>query len=141
MPTVWSTAVTRASPRCSTRCPGWPHPYLLNDPQTVDEHYGDKPFFVNFPFGYVAEDVNWYEGAGIPFAAYDDFGRENAYPLVRVEARQGNTTVATVDTVLPISGEASCINCHSDPADVQSSRTSQPTDALTRRSSGGDQPG
>ena len=48
--------------------------------------------------------MNWYEGAGIPFAAYDDFGRENAYPLVRVQAKQGLTTMATVDTVLPISG-------------------------------------
>jgi hypothetical protein len=110
--------------------PGLTAPYVLNEPQTVKEHYGDKPFFVNFPFGYVAADVNWYEGAGIPFAAYDDFGRENAYPLVRVEARQGNNTVATVDTVLPISGEASCTNCHSDPADVQNSRTSKPTDTL-----------
>ena len=110
--------------------PGLTNPYVLNEPQVVQEHYGDKPFFVNFPFGYVAADVNWYEGAGIPFAAYDDFGRENAYPLVRVEARQGNSTVATVDTVLPISGEASCTNCHSDPADVQNSRTSQPTDTL-----------
>ncbi len=74
--------------------------------------------------------MNWYEGAGVPLAAYDDFGYENSYPLVRVEAKQGNTTVATIDTVLPISGEASCINCHSDPADVQTSRTSQPTDTL-----------
>ncbi len=110
--------------------PGLTAPYLLNSPQTVNEHYGNKPFFINFPFGYVAAGVNWYEGAGIPFAAYDDIGRENAYPLVRVEAKQGNTTVATVDTVLPISGEASCTNCHSDPTDVQNSRTSAPTDAL-----------
>ena len=116
--------------RYSTPCRGLTAPYLVNDPQAVEEHYGDKPFFVNFPFGYVAADVNWYEGAGIPFAAYDDFGRENAYPLVRVEARQGNSTVATVDTVLPISGEASCTNCHSDPMDVQNSRTSDPTDTL-----------
>jgi hypothetical protein len=110
--------------------PGLAAPYLLNSPQVVEEQYGDKPFFINFPFGYVAADVNWYEGAGIPFAAYDDFGRENAYPLVRVQAKQGSTTVATIDTVLPISGEASCMNCHSDPADVQNSRTSQPTDTL-----------
>ena len=111
--------------------PGLAAPYLLNAPQSVNEHYVDKPFFVNFPFGYVAADVNWYEGAGIPFAAYDDFGRENAYPLVRVAAMQGITTVATVDTVLPISGEASCTNCHSDPTDIQNSRTSEPTDTLT----------
>jgi PKD repeat protein len=111
--------------------PGLNGSYSLNDPQTVNEHYGDKPFFVNFPFGYVAEGVNWYEGAGVPFAAYDDFGYENPYPLVRVEAKQGTSTVATIDTVLPISGEASCTNCHSDPADVLNSRTSQPTDTLT----------
>ncbi|HYQ72554.1 MAG TPA: cytochrome C, partial [Gammaproteobacteria bacterium] len=35
-----------------------------------------------------------------------------------------------LDTVLPISGEASCSNCHSDPADVQNSRSSQPTTTL-----------
>jgi len=38
--------------------------------------------------------------------------------------------VATVDTVLPISGEASCTNCHADPGDVQNSRTDQPTKVL-----------
>ena len=110
--------------------PGLTNPYLINEPQSIKEHYQDKPFFVDFPFGYVANDVNWYEGAGIPFSAFDDFGRENAYPLVRVEARSGNTVLATLDTVLPISGEASCTNCHADPADVQTSRSSAPTDAL-----------
>ncbi len=111
--------------------PGLTNPYIINAPQQIDEHYINKPFFVDFPFGYVAENVNWYEGAGIPFSAFDDFGRENPYPLVRVQATLNNSVVATLDTVLPISGEASCVNCHADPADVQSSRTSQPTDALT----------
>jgi hypothetical protein len=110
--------------------PGLGNPYTMNMPQQVQERYTDKPFFVNFPFGYVANGVNWYEGAGIPFSAFDDVGRENAYPLVRVQAKNGNSTLATVDTVLPISGEASCTNCHSDPADVQNSRSSQPTTAL-----------
>ena len=99
--------------------PGIANPYLSNNAQTAEEHYGDKPFFVNFPFGYVANDVNWFEGAGVPFAAYDDFGRENPYPLVRVQAKNSTGTVlATVDTVLPISGEASCKNCHGAPVDV-----------------------
>ena len=111
--------------------PGLTAPYLINEPQAVQEFFGSKPFFVNFPFGYVAPEVNWFEAAGIPFAAYDDYGRENAYPLVRVEAKQGNQTVGTVDTVLPISGEASCTNCHSDPTDVQNSRTAVPTQTLT----------
>ncbi len=101
--------------------PGIAGPYTVNNPQLVREHYVDKPFFVNFPFGYVAADVNWYEGAGIPFAAFDDFGRENAYPLVRVEARDaGGNTLSTVDTVLPISGEASCMNCHTTSTDYAS---------------------
>ncbi len=99
--------------------PGIANPYLANAAQTAEEHYGDKPFFVNFPFGYVANGVNWFEGAGVPFAAFDDFGRENPYPLVRVQAKNpGGTVLATVDTVLPISGEASCKNCHGAPVDV-----------------------
>ena len=117
--------------------PGIANAYIANDRQLVQEHYTDKPFFINFPFGYVAENVNWYEGAGIPFAAFDDYGRENAYPLVRVEARQGNTTVSTIDTVLPISGEANCTNCHSTLDDFVSirgdatlHRSTSPTDAL-----------
>ena len=102
--------------------PGIANPYVGNDAQVAEEHYGDKPFFVNFPFGYVANDVNWFEGAGVPFAAFDDFGRENPYPLVRVQAKNSSGTVlATVDTVLPISGEASCKNCHGSPVDVPDS--------------------
>jgi hypothetical protein len=110
--------------------PGLPDPYTANAPRVVQEHYGDKPFFLDFPFGYVAAGVNWFEAAGIPFSAFDDSGRENPYPLVRVTAKSGATTLATVDTVLPISGEASCTNCHADPADVQDSRSSQPTTTL-----------
>jgi hypothetical protein len=111
--------------------PGIGNPFTGNVPQLIEEHYTNKPFFTNFAFGYVAANVNWFEGAGIPFSAFDDVGRENAYPLVRVQAKNGNTTLATVDTVLPISGEASCTNCHADPSDVQNSRSSAPTDALT----------
>lgn len=110
--------------------PGTTNPYAVNVPQLAQEHYENKPFFVNFPFGYVADKVNWYEGAGVPFAAFDDVGRANPYPMVRVQAKSGGNVVATVDTVLPISGEASCANCHADPADVQGSRSSTPTDRL-----------
>ena len=85
--------------------------------------------------------MNWYEGAGIPFAAFDDNGRENAYPLVRVQvttdgnAPTANNVVATVDTVLPISGEASCTNCHAEAVDYESvegvpPRTQDPITAL-----------
>jgi hypothetical protein len=102
--------------------PGLAAPYLLNEPEVAEEYYVDKPFFLNFPFGYVAENLNWFEGAGVPFASFDDFGRENPYPLVRVQAQVAGEVVATTDTVLPISGEASCKNCHS--ADVEVTRES-----------------
>ena len=99
--------------------PGINNPYYANHPQRVEEHYTNKPFFVNFPFGYVPENVNWFEGAGVPLASYDDFGRENAYPLVRVQAKtKSGTVLASLDTVLPISGEASCRNCHAAAGDV-----------------------
>ena len=98
--------------------PGMTAPYLGNAPHVAEEFYSDKPFFSNFPFGYVAQNMNWFEGSGIPLSAFDDFGRENAYPLVRVQANVGGVTVATTDTVLPISGEASCKNCHSADVDV-----------------------
>ncbi len=117
--------------------PGMTNPYGANTPQQAKEHYLDKPFFVNFPFGYVAADVNWFEGAGVPFAAYDDNGRQNAYPLVRVQAKNAaGTVLSTVDTVLPISGEASCTNCHATNADYTSvhgvpNRTDNPTEQLS----------
>lgn len=99
--------------------PGITRPYTANNPQRVEEHYNNKPFFVNFPFGYVADKVNWFEGAGIPFAMFDDFGRENAYPLVRMQAKtKSGSILASLDTVLPVSGEASCRNCHASTQDV-----------------------
>jgi hypothetical protein len=111
--------------------PGGTSPYVINAPQLAQEYYANKPFFAGFPFGYIAQNVNWFEGAGVPFAAFDDFGRENAYAMVRVQAKNAvGSVLSTVDTVLPISGEASCTNCHSDPTDVQNSRSSTPTNTL-----------
>jgi hypothetical protein len=94
---------------------GITNPYTANVPQEFHEHIGTLPFFINFPFGYTA-DVNLFEAAGVPIAAFDDFGQENPYPLVRVQAEVNNSTVATIDIVMPISGEAECQSCHS--ADV-----------------------
>ena len=90
----------------------------------------------------MANGVNWFEGAGVPFAAYDDFGRENPYPMVRVQAKNSTGTVlATVDTVLPISGEASCKNCHGAPVDVPDSLHPGAADPelISRRAAGGRQ--
>jgi len=110
--------------------PGEAGPLLANDPQPVLEYYENKPFFVNFPIGYVADEVNWFEAAGIPMAPFDDVGRQNPFPLVRVEARIDGVAVATSDTVLPVSSETSCSNCHSSPVDVPGARSTAPTQVL-----------
>lgn len=97
--------------------PGINAPYVLNDGQHFGQYVGSLPFFLNFPFGYTATDVNWFEAAGIPVAAFDDAGRENPYPLYRVQAHAGGNVLASVDTVAPISGEANCQGCHGAPVD------------------------
>ena len=96
--------------------PGVNTPYVSNDPQTFSQYIKDFPFFLNFPFGYIADNVNWFEAAGIPATAFDDAGRENPYPLYRVQALDaGGSVLASVDTVAPISGEANCQGCHGSP--------------------------
>ena len=92
--------------------------YLLNQPLAFRIFAEDQPFFINFPFGYTSHGVNWFEAAGIPLTAYDDFGRENPWPLMRVQARAGGQVIASVDTVLPISGEANCGECHNAPGEI-----------------------
>ena len=94
------------------KMPGKSAPYLLNDTRGFKLFTEDQPFFLNFPFGYTAEGVDWYEAAGIPLAAFDDFGRENPWALMRVQAKSGGQVLASLDTVLPISGEANCGFCH-----------------------------
>jgi hypothetical protein len=109
--------------------PGITAPYSTsntagNVPQAFTQHVGTQPFFTSFPFGYTS-NVNWFEAAGIPIATFDDAGRENAYPLMRVQAvartaigaAAAGTVLATVDTVIPVSGEADCKACHAHSAD------------------------
>ncbi len=94
--------------------PGRYGPYVENAIQPFEAFVTDQAFFINpdFQFGYVAEGVNWYEAPGVPVTAFDDFGRENPWPLFRVQAKIGGSTLASVDTVVPISGEANCAACH-----------------------------
>jgi cytochrome c2 len=108
--------------------PGRLAPYSVtsgNSMQSFSQYVGTQPFFNAFPFGYNAP-VNWFEAAGIPISAFDDFGRENAYPLMRVQAMAapGNTlgvaagtVLASLDTVVPVSGEADCRACHAATVD------------------------
>ncbi len=105
--------------------PGRNGPYIENATERFEAYVVDQPFFIdmlgsvnrNFQFGYVVEGVNWYEAPGLPATAFDDFGRENPWPLYRVQAKMGDTTLASVDTVVPISGEANCGACHNDVID------------------------
>jgi hypothetical protein len=95
--------------------PGILHPYVDNEPQLFELFTIDQPFFSNpaFPFGYVSEGVNWFEAAGVPLTAFDDSGRENPWPLYRVQAKNSSgSVVASTDIVVPISGEANCGACH-----------------------------
>ncbi len=100
--------------------PGIHGPYMDNSAELFEAFVIDQPFFINpaFKFGYVKEGVNWFEAPGIPLTAYDDFGRENPWPLFRVQAVDaGGTALASNDTVVPISGEANCGACHNAPVD------------------------
>lgn len=98
--------------------PGRSAPMLDNLPQRFDLFTKDQPFFMNFPFGYTARDVSWFEAAGVPITAFDDSGRENPWPLYRFQAEDGSGNVlASTDVVLPISGEANCGECHNAAID------------------------
>ena len=97
-----------------------------NTPQPFALFYKSIPFFINFPFGYTLSNINWFSAEGIPVTPYDDSGRPNPYPLMRVQARtiSGNSlgissgsVIASLDTVTPVSGEVDCSHCHSSAAD------------------------
>jgi len=105
--------------------PGITAPYTANVPQPFARFDTDLPFFASFGFGYRLTNMKWFAGDGIPIAPFDDFGRSNAFPLMRVQAKSKNTTLtgatgqvfASVDSVLPVSAEAACYKCHVSSAD------------------------
>jgi hypothetical protein len=55
----------------------------------------------------------WFSAQGIPITPYDDQGRKNYYPMMRLVARDSASNVlATTDIVLPVSDEMDCRACH-----------------------------
>ena len=57
--------------------------------------------------------LNQWGAEGIPLTAYDDAGKKNTYPMMRLVAKDASgATLATVDIVLPISDEMDCRLCH-----------------------------
>ena len=56
---------------------------------------------------------NWFSAQGIPITPYDDHGRKNYYPLMRLIARDSTSNaLASTDIVLPVSDEMHCASCH-----------------------------
>jgi hypothetical protein len=100
-------------------------PYTANVPQSFKRFDTDLPFFVNFPFGYRLAAMNWFAADGIPVAPFDDFGRSNSFPLMRVQAKtknpnltgQTSQVLSSIDSVIPVSAEADCTKCHLSSAD------------------------
>lgn len=60
-----------------------------------------------------SEENNWWTAEGIPIIPKNKFGDEQAYPLVRVTARDSSGTLLA-DTLVtaPVSSEMNCITCH-----------------------------
>ncbi|MEI6703994.1 MAG: Ig-like domain-containing protein, partial [Deltaproteobacteria bacterium] len=86
---------------------GWNMPGLSNSPQMM------KFETLNIPAPGASTTVNWFRAEGIPITPYDDKGRKNAYPMMRIVARDAsNKVIATSDIVLPVSDEMDCSACH-----------------------------
>jgi hypothetical protein len=119
------TADQQAMPSL-TAPPAFTQPFASNTPQAFKLFYASFPFFLNFPFGYTQPGVNWFSAEGIPVAPFDDQGRSNPFPLMRVQAlappgnAQGltaGTVMSTLDTPTPVSGELNCKACHTSAQD------------------------
>lgn len=60
-----------------------------------------------------------FTAVGIPITPYDDQGRKNAYPMMRLVARDSaGTPLATTDIVLPVTDEMDCRACHASGTQV-----------------------
>jgi hypothetical protein len=74
------------------------------------------PYYNNEPqeFSGFNTDQHWFTSQGIPITSVDDNGVLNSYPLMRVQAvdLDSRQVVATADTVVPVSTEVDCRDCH-----------------------------
>lgn len=56
---------------------------------------------------------NWFAAYGVPITPYDDAGKPNQYPLMRLKATNSlGAVLAMTDIVLPVSDEMDCKLCH-----------------------------
>lgn len=74
---------------------------------------GDAPSSAPPAFTWSSAEA-MFKAEGIPLTPNDDKGQKNYYPLMRVAAydKSTNKLLASVDTVLPVSDETTCSNCH-----------------------------
>jgi len=57
--------------------------------------------------------MKWWEADGIPITPFDDAGKKNFFPMVKVTVKNSiGTVLGHTETVLPISDEMSCKTCH-----------------------------
>ncbi|HWS26010.1 MAG TPA: hypothetical protein VN259_05475, partial [Xanthomonadales bacterium] len=55
----------------------------------------------------------WFGAEGVPITPYDDAGRKNPYPLMRLVVRDAlGSQLAATSVVLPVSDEMDCSKCH-----------------------------
>ena len=63
---------------------------------------------------------NWFTAQGIPITPYDDQGRKNKFPMMRLVARDNaNNVLATTDITLPVSDEMDCRACHASGSQLE----------------------
>jgi len=73
----------------------------------------DMPGPANTPQGMTFDPlVDWFSADGIPITPTDDADQRNAYPMMRIVARNGTTPLAETRIVLPVSDEMDCSVCH-----------------------------
>ncbi len=91
-----------ANPAMDVGLAGWAMPGTNNTPQSM--------LFETQNTGAL---VNWFRAEGIPLTPYDDAGKKNPYPLMRLVARDASGQIlATSAIVLPVSDEMDCRACH-----------------------------
>jgi hypothetical protein len=90
-----------AAPPVDQGLAGYSMPGLGNTPQVMDFDAGNQ----------------WFSAEGVPITPTEDLGHSNAYPMMRLEARDANGMLrATTDIVLPVSEEMDCRACHASGA-------------------------
>ena len=64
--------------------------------------------------------LNTYGSVGVPITPYDDAGKKNYYPLMKMVARDSSGKVlGSARVVLPVSDEMDCRSCHASGVGIQ----------------------